>query len=68
MNVPIEASGLGVILNTEEAAPSGDGVTTESRTMSTPVGAAPTQEDAKVTGELNPLSGLTQISAERSAP
>jgi hypothetical protein len=54
MNVPVEANAVVVNSIGELASPPTGGVTDCGRMMAIPVGAFPTHDAEKVTGELNP--------------
>jgi len=59
MKAPVDAVALVVNSIGELASPPAGGVTVCGTLTLMPVGALPTQETEKVTGELNPLSELT---------
>jgi len=59
MNVPVDANAVVVNSIGELASPPTGGVTDCGRMMPIPVGAFPTQEAEKVTGELNPPKEFT---------
>jgi hypothetical protein len=59
MKLPVDPVGVVVKLTDELPAPPGGGVTVWGMVMPMPVGALPTQEAEKVTGELNPPTELT---------
>ena len=61
MKVPVEANAVVVNSIGELASPRTGGVTDCGRMMPIPVGAFPTQEAEKVTGELNPPRLFTTI-------
>jgi hypothetical protein len=61
MNVPVDANAVVVNSIGELASPPTGGVTDCGRMMPIPVGAFPTQEAEKVTGELNPPTLLTTM-------
>lgn len=63
VKVPVEAVGSALMVNVDEAElPDGGVIGLESEKV-TPVGALPNHDGARVTGEPNPLSEVTEIVA-----
>ena len=65
---PVEPVGVVVKPTDELPAPPGGGVTVCGIVIPIPVGASPTQEAEKVTGELNPPTELTITSVDPLRP
>lgn len=68
MKVPVDAVDEAETVNVELAVLPDGGVMGEGSEKLMPEGAAPTQEGANITGELNPLSEFTVMVADPLPP